>query len=448
MAAVTDNWQTKRTTVRERIAFLWNSDLLSDMKFVVPMLNSESESKVIPAHKFVLAISSPVFYAMFYGQMADTTDSIELPDCEYESLLELFRYLYSDEVNLTGSNVMLVLYLAKKYMVPSLVDKCAKYLRDHLEASNVFSILPHAQKFDDKDLEERCWEVIEKHTEEAVTSDEFVTLERSLVESVVKRERLSVNEVELFKAVDRWATKESERQGVAPDGDAKRRILGEELLNEVRFPLMSEKEFISVVPDSNILRTEEIVDIVKHYNNVLTSTLKFSVAPRMKLNNTLHACHRFNEFHVPETSWNYTPGRSDRICFTVNKNILLKGVQHFGHDGGSYTAIVKVNDTGNGSCISDEKSRSYSSEVKDHGGNRYYGFDVLFDRPICLEQNTCYEIVSLVSGDISWYGKGGKTAAECGGVVFTFSNSEQKDSSNGTCTLSGQFPALLFYTCC
>ena len=54
---------------------------------------------------------------MFYSELAETRDSIELPDCECESLLELFPYMYSDEVNLSGSNVMGVLYLAKKYMV-------------------------------------------------------------------------------------------------------------------------------------------------------------------------------------------------------------------------------------------------------------------------------------------------------------------------------------------
>ena len=53
---------------------------------------------MIPAHKFVVAIGSPVFCAMFYGKMAEITDSITLPDCEYDSLLEFFRYLYSDEV--------------------------------------------------------------------------------------------------------------------------------------------------------------------------------------------------------------------------------------------------------------------------------------------------------------------------------------------------------------
>ena len=177
MAVVEETWQTKRSTIVERTTFIFNNELLSDVKFVVPVSTGESESKkVIPAHKFVLAISSPVFHAMFYGQMAETKTSIELPDCEYESLLEMFRYLYSDKVNLSGSNVMQVLYLANKYVVPSLAAKCAKYLRRNLKASNVFCILPQAQKFEDKDLEDRCWKVIEEQTEEALSQTNLLQL--------------------------------------------------------------------------------------------------------------------------------------------------------------------------------------------------------------------------------------------------------------------------------
>ena len=103
MATLDDNWQTKRPTISERTTFIFNNELLSDVKFVVPASHNESESrksqKCIPAHKFVLAISSPVFFAMFYGEMAETADTIQLPNCDYESLLELFRFLYSDEVN-------------------------------------------------------------------------------------------------------------------------------------------------------------------------------------------------------------------------------------------------------------------------------------------------------------------------------------------------------------
>ena len=94
MAVVEENWQTKCLAIAERTTFIFNTEVLSDVKFVVPASNGESDESrnVIPAHKFVLAISSPVFYAMFYGQMAETKDSIELPDCEYESLLEMFRH--------------------------------------------------------------------------------------------------------------------------------------------------------------------------------------------------------------------------------------------------------------------------------------------------------------------------------------------------------------------
>ena len=157
-----------------------NNDRLSDVKFVVANSNGESESKqVIPAHKFILAIGSPVFEAMFYGELAETKDTIELPDCDYESLLELFRYLYSDEVNLSGSNVMGVLYLAKKYIVPSLTDKCVEYLKGKLDPSNVFSVLPSSLKYEEKALEDRCWKVIENQTEVFVKSEGFETIERS-----------------------------------------------------------------------------------------------------------------------------------------------------------------------------------------------------------------------------------------------------------------------------
>ena len=108
MSVIEKNWQTTKPTITERSKHMFNNDLFSDVKFVVRRgPNGQSEStQVIPAHKFVLSISSPVFEAMFYGELAETRGSIELPDCEYESLLELFRYMYSDEVSLSGSNVM------------------------------------------------------------------------------------------------------------------------------------------------------------------------------------------------------------------------------------------------------------------------------------------------------------------------------------------------------
>ena len=419
----------------ERTAFIFNNEILSDVKFVVPVSTGESESKkVIPAHKFVLAISSPVFFAMFYGRIAETKDSINLPDCEYESLLELFRFLYTDKVNLSGNNVMQVLYLANKYIVPSLAKKCTEYLRDNLNASNVFFILPHARKFENKDLEDRCWEVIDEQTEEAVTSDEFVSVERSVIESVVKREALNVTEVELFKAVDRWATRECERQGITSDGETKRRVLGEDIVNGIRFPLMEEKDFASVVLDSHLLNHEELCNMIKHYNNVLNIPLPFVQARRGI--SYKQRCQRFNEFPI---GWNYNNHRPDYILLSVNKPIELHGVEHFGSEGGEYTVKTDIVDPMNHTSLVSQTG-NYISEKSDT--RAYYGFEVLFDHPVILEANKEYKVMSLIKGPPSWYGGNGQTLVECRGVQFTFRRFG--GSSNGTNENSGQFPGILF----
>ena len=275
-----DNWTT-RCTIRERCKFMFNKELLSDVKFVVRDYERGSESmKKIPAHKFLLAISSPVFHAMFYGELAEKKDSIDISDCDHKSLLELFRFIYSDEVTLNADNVMQVLYLAKKYMLPSLADKCKTFLGENLDASNVFHVLPAAQKYEEKDLEDHCWEVIDKQTEEAVKSDGFVTIKKPMLKELVERDSLNVKEVELFKAVDCWATKECKKQGLKAEGSLKRRILGEPIVKAIRFPVMKEKEFAEVVLDSEILTARESFDMVKYFNSVLKVPEGFSESPR------------------------------------------------------------------------------------------------------------------------------------------------------------------------
>ena len=433
MATVQENWQVNCTSISQRIKYIFNTALVSDVKFIVPVSNGESESKVIPAHKLVLAISSSVFFAMFYGQMADTRDSIELPDCDYESLLELFRFIYSDEVKLTGSNVMHVLYLAKKYLVPSLAERCAEFLRKNLDASNVFTILPHAQKFEDKELESRCWKVIEMHTEEAVTTDDFVVAERSLVESVVKREKLNVNEVDLFKAVDRWAEKKIEKQGIASDGNAKRRIIGEEILKEIRFPLMSLKEFASFVIDSNILNMQEVGDMIKHYSKVLTSPFPYLQSPRT---GAFRRVRRFKECFAHD--WGYV-GNLDLLILSVDKDVHLCGVQHFGREGFEYAISMEINDAASNQSLAKKSGTYCSTKDLDHF---YYGFDVLIDTPVILESGRKYEIRSMITGSPSWYGEKGQISVNFEGINFTFSRSDSP--SSGTNVGRGQFPAFIF----
>ena len=440
MSLVEEYWQKTRPTIRERTKFVFNNDRFSDVKFVVRKMDGKSESKqVIPAHKFLLSISSPVFEAMFYGELAETRDSIELPDCEYDCLLELFRYMYSDEVNLSGSNVMGVLYLAKKYMVPSLAEECSEYLQKNLEAVNVFSILPSAQKYEENDLVERCWKVIDEDTEESVISEGFAAIERTLLEKVVIRDTLEINEINLFKAVDLWATKECERQGLEADAGERRRVLGDKIIKAIRFPIMKLEDFSSVVLTSDILTKEEIVSLVKYLTSVSESPTGFPDKKRLNYSREVLRCYRFHS--PPQDIWNYG-GTEDAVDFCANKDITLRGLRFFGKEHGTYSVNFKLTCVSPNSEVMRLENVSLHPKVLQSEKYSYCGFEITFIEGVSLKKNTLYRLGALISGPSSATGKGAVNPVQCSGVIFTFKNSSPPN--NGTRTDIGQFPELLF----
>lgn len=90
------NWQATKASLKERFAFLFNSELLSDVRFVLGKGRAGAAAAAggpqrIPAHRFVLAAGSAVFDAMFNGGMATTSAEIELPDVEPAAFLALLR---------------------------------------------------------------------------------------------------------------------------------------------------------------------------------------------------------------------------------------------------------------------------------------------------------------------------------------------------------------------
>ncbi|XP_078361886.1 BTB/POZ domain-containing protein 6-like [Oculina patagonica] len=353
--------------------------------------------------------------------------------------MELFRYMYSDEANLTGSNVMGVLYLAKKYMVPLLADKCIEYLQDSVDPSNVFSILTFAQKYEEKTLVDQCWEVIDKQTEETVKSDGFVTIERSLLEAVVVRDSLTIEEIELFKAVDLWATKECERQGLEADGAVKRRVLGEKLLTALRFPTIEQKDFASVVLDSKILTPDEIVSIIKCLNSVSKAPVGFPETRRPGFKGNLQRCCTFRVLE----SFCSSKWLSEKVYvldFSLDRDITFHGVCFFGRANGSYSIDLTVIDR-SGKTVWGSASGQFSSERLQCQAGSYNGFEVLFNRGIVLVKNSTYGIKAKITGPPVWNlgGHCDSSSVICSGVTFTFKDTQKQRREYG-----GQFPELLF----
>lgn len=343
------NWQAEKRTIRERTALMINNPLMSDVKFTIPHDSNstgKNTSEFIYAHKFLLSLGSPVFHAMFYGNMADTREEIPLSDCHSRSFIEFIRYLYSDEVHLTSGNVFELLYLAKKYIVPFLAESCCRFLEAELRENKVFRILEHARLFSESDLEQRCWRLLEAKTSACLQSEGLLWISRDTLSSLLKRDALTLvdGECAVFKAAKRWATANCKVKGLETTGEKLRKVL-KEVIYLIRFPLMPPRLFEDVVITTGILTEEEVSQMYLFHKQGAVAACKFSCLPRgprlqpRSSDVQLSRCYRYRENQTFSSSESFSTV-SESLKFSTNKQVYFAGVRLYAHkDEGRHYSV-------------------------------------------------------------------------------------------------------------
>ncbi|XP_036410170.1 BTB/POZ domain-containing protein 2a [Megalops cyprinoides] len=431
------NWQATKSTVKERFAFLFNNEVLSDVHFLV---GKGMGVQRIPAHRFVLAVGSAVFDAMFNGGMATTSTEIELPDVEPAAFLALLKFLYSDEVQIGPETVMTTLYTAKKYAVPALEAHCVEFLKKNLRADNAFMLLTQARLFDEPQLASLCLENIDKNTADALAAEGFTDIDLDTLVAVLERDTLGVREVRLFGAAVRWAEAEAQRQQLQPTPENKRRVLGKALAL-IRFPLMTIEEFAAGPAQSGILTDREVVSLFLHFTVNPKPRVEFIDRPRCCLRGKECSITRFGQV---ESRWGYS-GTSDRIRFSVNRRIFVVGFGLYGsiHGPTDYQVNIQIIHTDSNTVLG-QNDTGFSC---DGSANT---FRVMFKEPVEILPNVNYTACATLKGPDSHYGTKGmrkvthESPATGTKTCFTFCYAA--GNNNGTSVEDGQLPEVIFYT--
>ena len=404
-------WQLTKNTVCERIKHMYRNPLMADVYFTVADGQSSSCKVNIPCHKFILAVSSPVFYKMFYGDLKEPCDCIDLPDCDSEGFLAFLRFIYCDEVKLTGDCVIQVLYLAKKYMIPSLADRCRKFLEKNINAKNVLDLLPVVEKMEEPHLNSVCWKVIDKLTSKVLESASDAILEsNTLLVPILKRDTLVVQEVDVFQAVNRWAETICAKQGKTPSGKEKRTIIGEEILKLIRFPSMPQSVFAENFVDTKILTDTEIIEIFMYFS-VNRIPREFSCFPRCLTLFNLRCCNRLEDSYW----WDRSPVVSDEFTestsFSVDIPILLGGIFITGKPKKKYTVKLKLN----GKFVSE------GCFLGQWGSNGKGGFHIFFEQYHLVNPDIPCILEASIKGERFSCGRQSKKKLVAGEVTFQFS---------------------------
>ena len=417
-----EDWQSSKKTVLQRNAYMFDNELMSDLSFTC----GES-SRIFHAHKYVLATSSAVFFAMFYGNLAQKESLIRLEDTHDESFKEFLRFLYTDDCKISAENAIGVMYLAKKYLISSLTEKCCSVLEASIKPGNVFTVLEQAMQFDEKKLEAKCWDIVSKKTQECLNSEAFCNIELRTLSTLLKKRSLEIAEVDLFKAVLKWVDRECARQGVNIEEDKtlRRRVLGDSVY-DIYFLQMSQEDFAKYVSSSGILKETEVIGIFQNFSGLDVADLKWK--KKWKRKHNIVACSRFDADDV-FYFWLYDERRCDALTLTVNKAVLFHGVRLFGSSNGSQHEVKLT--------IKDGNATGTYTSTKDNDG--VWGYDVMLPEPIFLQRNEKFTITATRKGPWSYYGKSGKPSAKVDDIEVTFTDAETDWRENQTSKDRGQF---------
>lgn len=431
------NWQAGKTSVKERLAYLYNTDTMTDIQFKV---GKPPSSQVVSAHKFILSIGSAVFDALFNGQLATTDIMIEIPDVEPAAFAALLRFLYTDEVQIGPETVMTTLYAAKKYAVPALERACVEFLKRNLSPDNAFMLLTQARLFDEPQLAALCLETIDKNTSEALAADGFTDIDLETLCVVLERDTLGIRECKLFTAVCRWAEAECLRKNFIPPSNENQRHVLSRALRLIRFPLMTVEEFAMGAAQSGILEDREVVELFLYFTVNPKPSISFLDVPRCCLTGKEQVVSRFCQI---ESRWGYS-GTSDRIRFMVNRRIFIVGFGLYGsiHGPTEYSVNIQI-------IHMDSTNVMGSNDPTFQCDGTTSTFRVMFKEPVEILPNTSYIACATLKGPDSYYGSKGlrkvtHESVSSGKVTFQFTYAS--GNNNGTSVEDGQIPEMIFYT--
>ena len=146
---------------------------LCDVTFVV-------DKKEFQAHKAILAARSPVFAAMFQHDMKEAAlNRVNIVDVEPDIFQTVLRFIYTDQVGLTGENSPALLVAANRYNLDLLKWKCEVFLSQHLCTEICCGVLDLADIHGAVNLKKAVINFIRNFSSKVVSTDEWKKMKKS-----------------------------------------------------------------------------------------------------------------------------------------------------------------------------------------------------------------------------------------------------------------------------
>ena len=178
-------------------------------------------------------------------------------------LLFLCRYLYADRFEADAENIMDILYLARKYILPGLVDDCEKLAKQYISTKSFWNILCKSLQNQETEIVEACLRFIRLNTFEVfVEPNGFTKIEHRTLQYVLDHAILNGTENVIYVFCIRWAKHQLQKQNQEPTMLNIRDILGPSLF-KIQFQNFAAASFTQSVANEGLLDDNIILQFYK-----------------------------------------------------------------------------------------------------------------------------------------------------------------------------------------
>lgn len=172
----------------------------SDCVFII-------DNEKVPAHKLILAYTSPVFEMMFYGNLASS--EVEITDIDAKDFKVMLEYVYTNRIKLESiPQAWNLIYIGQKYFLNDMIDQCVNYISNNLNIKHLLMSYEYSQMYGLDKLAEICFSDILMNAREIFNINSYHVKIDTLWDVLNKKVYTNMDDECLMLYILRWVEEE------------------------------------------------------------------------------------------------------------------------------------------------------------------------------------------------------------------------------------------------
>ena len=197
-----------------------------------------SDGGSVSGHRAIVAAGSPVFHAMLYGNMKESSEKeITLPSVDSETLKVLLTFMYTGTTTLDINRCTKLLEAANYFGITMLEVHCVGCIDDTLDVKNCCQIVTYAHHKGLKLLVDKCFSFMYVNAIDVIKSPQFKDMPFEILLTFLESVDIYAPEIDLFLAVVEWY---KHQDGQLSD-------ITKSVFRSIRYPLISKHDLVCVV---------------------------------------------------------------------------------------------------------------------------------------------------------------------------------------------------------